>query len=483
MTGGTSTTITYTSAAGCFTTVLVTVNSIPAPINGTLIVCVGNTTTLTDATGLGTWTSSNITVDTVDLFTGVVTGINGGTSTITYMINLTGCYTTAMMTVNPLPSAITGNLSVCVGSTTQLSDAIGGGTWSISGTHATISGTGLVSGTSAGTGTVTYTSASGCFITATVTVNALPSAITGTMTVCVGLTTTLSDATTGGTWASNNTAVETIGLSSGIATGNSFGTATDTYTLGTGCYVTAIVTVNPLPAPISGTLTVCNGLTTTLTDISGAGTWVSSNTAVAPIGSTSGIVTGMAVGTATETFTLPTSCMITAVVTVNPLPLAINGTTALCALTSTTLTDVTTGGLWSSGSTGVATINPSTGLLTGVSGGTSTITYTLGTGCIATTVVTVYAVPANITGPLTVCVGSTTNLTDLTPGGLWISSIPPLATIGVSTGIATGISAGTVVITYILPSPTGCQTTWMSSLGQPGTGTNIGITNDLLRPD
>ena len=459
VTGGTSTTITYTSAAGCFTTVLVTVNSIPAPINGTLIVCVGNTTTLTDATGLGTWTSSNITVDTVDLFTGVVTGINGGTSTITYMINLTGCYTTAMMTVNPLPSAITGNLSVCVGSTTQLSDAIGGGTWSISGTHATISGTGLVSGTSAGTGTVTYTSASGCFITATVTVNALPSAITGTMTVCVGLTTTLSDATTGGTWASNNTAVETIGLSSGIATGNSFGTATDTYTLGTGCYVTAIVTVNPLPAPISGTLTVCNGLTTTLTDISGAGTWVSSNTAVAPIGSTSGIVTGMAVGTATETFTLPTSCMITAVVTVNPLPLAINGTTALCALTSTTLTDVTTGGLWSSGSTGVATINPSTGLLTGVSGGTSTITYTLGTGCIATTVVTVYAVPANITGPLTVCVGSTTNLTDLTPGGLWISSIPPLATIGVSTGIATGISAGTVVITYILPSPTGCQTT------------------------
>ncbi len=483
ITGGTSTTITYTSSAGCITTALVTVNGVPGPINGTLSICVGASTTLTDATSFGHWVSSNPGVGTIDVFTGHETGISSGTTIDTFMINATGCYVTAITTVNPLPTAILGNLNVCVGSTTQLSDLTGGGAWSISNADATIGTGGLVTGVTAGTATVTYTSASGCFVTVTVTVDPKPALITGTMTVCVGLTTTLSDATPGGTWASSNHAVATIGISSGIETGITSGTTTDTYTIAFGCYVTTVVTVNPNPSTITGILTVCAGLTTALTDASAGGTWTSSNPAVATIGSISGMVNGLVAGTTNITYTLPTGCLTTAVVTVNPLPLAINGTKELCAGTTTALTDITSGGVWSA--TGTATVDPVSGVVTGTSGGTATITYTLPTGCTTTAVVTVDAAPANITGPLVVCVGSTTDLTDATAGGFWYSSIPPLATVGSATGIVTGVSAGTVVITYILSSPSACQTTavvTVNALPLPITGVAsvcVGLTTPL----
>ena len=484
--GSTSATITYTSAAGCTTTVMVSVNDTPGPIIGTLTVCVGSTTVLTDGSFGGTWVSGSPAIDTVGFFTGISGGVSAGTSVITYAFS-TGCYTTSIMTVNPLPAAITGALGVCVGATTQLSDATGGGTWSSSNADATISGTGLVTGVTVGTSTISYTAGTGCAATAIVTVYPIPAPITGTLTVCVGLTTTLSDATTGGTWASSNTGVATIGVGSGVATGITAGTTTDTYTIAHGCHVTAVLTVDPLPAAISGSLGVCLGLTTTLTDATGGGTWTSSNSAIAPIGSSTGIVSGVAVGTAIVTYTLPTGCIKTAVMTVNPLPLGINGVKTLCAGNTTALTDTTTGGTWSSSTLGVATVDIVTGVVTGVSGGTTTITYTLSTGCIKTTVVTVNPVPANISGTLVVCVGSTTNLTDATGGGFWYSSIPPLATIGSTSGVVTGVSAGTVVITYILPSPSGCQTTAVVTINpipQPIDGSSeICVGNNTLLTD
>src|SRR4029077_15145001 len=114
----------------------------------------------------------------------------------------------------------------------------------------------------------------GCTATTVVTVNPLPSAISGTATVCVGSTTTLSDAG-GGTWTSSTSSVATVVSGTGVVTGVSSGTSTITYTLGTGCTTTTVVTVNPLPSAISGTATVCVGSTTTLSD-AGGGTWTSS---------------------------------------------------------------------------------------------------------------------------------------------------------------------------------------------------------------
>jgi hypothetical protein len=67
---------------------------------------------------------------------------------------------------------------------------------------------------------------------------------------------------------------------------------------------------------------------------------------------------------------------------------AITGTLTVNETSTTQLSNATAGGTWSSSTTTVATIGTA-GLVTGVSQGTSTITYSLGAGCEATAVVTV----------------------------------------------------------------------------------------------
>ncbi len=78
-------------------------------------------------------------------------------------------------------------------------------------------------------------------------------------------------------------------------------------------------------------------------------------------------------------------------------------------------------GVWSSSNTSVATIDPSTGVVTGVAAGTSTITYTVTIGsCSASqsTVVTVNntAAPSASASPASVCPGGTSNLNGVSAG-------------------------------------------------------------------
>ena len=63
--------------------VLVTVNATPAPITGISCVVLGQTSTLSDATPLGVWSSANTSVATVTS-SGVVSGVSAGTATINY---------------------------------------------------------------------------------------------------------------------------------------------------------------------------------------------------------------------------------------------------------------------------------------------------------------------------------------------------------------------------------------------------------------
>jgi uncharacterized protein YjdB len=268
-----------------------------------------------------------------------------------------------------------------------LSDATSGGTWTSGNTSvATVSATGVVTGVSAGTSSITYAVGTGCSVTTVVTINAGPSAISGTASVCLGSTTALTDGG-GGTWTSSNTAAATVGSGTGIVTGVSApSTATITYTLSTGCYTTTVVAVNMLPSSITGTATVCPGLTTTLSDATGGGAWSSSDTTIATVGTGTGVVTGVAGGTVTISYTLGTSCAATKVVTVNSSPSAISGTTTLCGGTTTTLTDAVAGGTWSTSNAAVASIGSSSGFLTAVSNGTAIISYTASCGFTTTTV-------------------------------------------------------------------------------------------------
>jgi len=153
------------------------------------------------------------------------------------------------------------------------------------------------------------------------------------------------------------------------------------------------VTVNAKPT-ISGTLTTCSNGTQQLT---GSGTpnattpWTSSDVTVATV-DTTGLVNGFAGGTSDITYTDNNGCFAKAAFTVNALP-TINGSSTICTAKTTQLTGSGTPAAvnpWVSSDPSVATVS-STGLVTGISGGTVTITYTDSNGCSQTTSMEVVA--------------------------------------------------------------------------------------------
>ncbi|TAG30894.1 MAG: gliding motility-associated C-terminal domain-containing protein [Sphingobacteriia bacterium] len=103
--------------------------------------------------------------------------------------------------------------------------------------------------------------------------------------------------------------------------------------------------------------------------------------------------------------------------TVNPLPIvaAITGTQQVCFQSTTPFTNTTTGGVWSSSNTTVATINTA-GLITGTQSGIATISYTVtnASGCNTTVArdITVNALPqvTAIASPALVLKGLSTQL-------------------------------------------------------------------------
>ena len=430
---------------GCFATTIATVNTAASPITpSTATVCTGATVNLTDATSGGTWsaTNGNATVSA----SGVVTGVNAGTVTISYIIG--ACFSTATVTVNPGAAAITPAVAtVCLGSTTNLTDATGGGVWSSSNTGvATVSGTGVVTGAGIGTATISYTIGA-CSATDVVTVNSAPVAITPAAGItCIGSTISFSDATSGGVWSSANTGIATVG-GTGIVTGTGSGITTISYAIGS-CFATATVSVTPAVAAITPTpATICLGGSLLLNDATVGGTWTSSNAGVATI-SAGGLVTSVGVGTTTISY-ITAGCSVTTVVTVNNAPSAITPAGAtVCTGATVNLTDATSGGVWSA-SNGNANVG-GTGIVTGVAVGTTTISYTIGT-CIVTAVVTVNAGVAAISpSSINLCIGNTATVSDAVAGGAWSSSNGN-ATVSAG-GLVTAVASGTSVISYTLGS-------------------------------
>lgn len=444
----------YYTVAGCSATRTLTVTATSGsilPISGSASTCVGASTLFTDATPGGTWSSSSPSIASVTS-TGLVTGMSAGTATITYTVG--SGFVTKSITVYT-SATISGTALICVGGTSTLTGSPAGGTWTSSNTAiATVgSSSGVVTGVAAGTATIYYIS-SGCSTYRVVTVTPLPAAISGIATTTVGGTSTLSDATAGGTWSSSNTSIATIS-STGVVTGISAGSCTITYTLPSGCFRTITFSVTPGTVSIgviNGPSTVCVGTTITLTDTTAGGTWSSSNPSVATVSST-GVVTGISAGSATITYTVGSS-FVTKLITVTSSA-SISGPSTVCVGNTISLAGSPAGGTWTSSAPTMASVT-STGLVSGLAAGVVTITYTAG-GCTATKLITVSPAPAAISGTATTSIGSTSTLTDATPGGTWTSSNTSIATVGVSTGIVTGVASGICTITYTLPS--GCYRT------------------------
>ncbi len=436
--------ISYTSA-GCSAVAVVTVNAVPAAIGGPSGVCAGSSITLTDGVSGGNWstTGTNITLGSTP---GSVTGVTVGGAVVTYALGI--CAVSKTISVNPVP-ALSGPSGVCVGDNITLLPTITGGTWVSSATGtATVSSGGSVHGVIPGVATITYSLPTGCSTTNVVTVNSIPTAISGTPAVCVNGTTALGNGAGGGVWSIAPTTTATINISSGVVTGIVAGPAIVTYSLGTGCTVTAPITVNPLPAVPGGILQVCEGLTTNVHDATLPGIWGSSTPAFATVDPSSGLVTASSAGVDTITYTIATGCSSYALLTVNPLPPAITIAGYVCIGLTTHFSDAVTGGKWSTTTPAFATVDSTTGIVTGVSSSTPVITYTLPTGCITTIMATVNAVAPTISGLPIVCQGLMTTLSDSLTGGVWTSSDYTIASVGAGAGIVTGVSSGVAVISY-----------------------------------
>jgi hypothetical protein len=444
-------------------------------INGDTVICAGFTTSYADSTMGGSWSSSNITIATVGS-TGIVTGIVPGVDTISY--NVFGMSTFKTITINPLPAAgtITGASSVCVAATTTLTDVTAGGIWSSSNTTATVS-TGVVTGVTAGTDTIRYTVTNTCgtaIASKTITINPLPSAgtITGSSSVCIGATTTLTDGTTGGVWSSGSRAT----VLGGVVTGVSSGVDTIKYAVTNVCgTATAIktITVNPLPVAgsILGASSVCVGAATTLTDGTTGGIWSSGSRATV----LSGVATGVSSGLDTIRYAVTNLCgTATAIktITINPLPIAgsISGASSVCVGATITLTDGITGGIWSS-SNSLASV--SGGSILGAAAGLDTIRYAVTNICgtaIATKTITINPLPfaGSISGASSVCVSAATTLTDGITGGIWSSgSLATIGSAGSLSGVVTGVTSGMDTINYAVTNVCGTAVTTKTIIINP----------------
>src|SRR5262249_29511572 len=145
-----------------------------------------------------TLVSSDPSVADFDPANGKIAGIATGAATVSLFDPVTGCLIASRditVTATTLIGPISGNVMVCAGSSTTLSDPIGGGIWSSSNTAiASVNSSASVRGVAAGSTVISY-SRPGATCTLPFTVNSLPLPATGPTAVCPGDTITLTSHT------------------------------------------------------------------------------------------------------------------------------------------------------------------------------------------------------------------------------------------------------------------------------------------------
>jgi hypothetical protein len=385
--------------------------SLGLTIDGIASICSGQSTTLTANSGglppfTYVWntsaTTQSITTSSAGTYTVTVTGSGGCTGSTSKIIQVG---TTPTVT-------ITGDNTVCAGNSTTLT-ASGATTylWSVSTTATSPSI--VVSPTVTTTYSVTGTT-SGCSTTTTfpVTVTAgISASVSGTNTICNGQNTTFTASPSGAvyTWSGPSGFSGTTQ----VVTPTTAGTYNVTVTASSGCTgsSTRTLTVNPKPTvSVSGTNNICTGQSTILT-ASGANTYAwntgatTSVLTVSPITNTTYTVIGTNTFGCTGSTTYP--------ITVSSgVSASISGVNSVCTGQSTTYT--ASGGVFYSWNTGATTDAISVS-----SAGTYTVTVVGSNGCTtaASKTLTVNPPPSStITGPTSICSGSTTTYS--APAGL-----------------------------------------------------------------
>ncbi|MBL0191241.1 MAG: hypothetical protein IPQ18_07835 [Saprospiraceae bacterium] len=377
-------TVSVTNAEGCISAKEVTVVLYPAVtavITGNLTICDGTSTVLTASGGVSsTWstseTTADITVTTAGLYEVIVTSADGCTS-------ITG----VTVVVNPLPSALATNATVCPGATGDLI-ASGGVSylWSDASTSATLTTS------TVGVYAVTVTDINGCTSSTTAELVNFPGAVAlaTNATVCPGATGDLIasggvsylwiDASTSATLTTSTVAVYTV-------------TVTDI----NGCTssTTAELVNFPGAVALATNATVCPGATGDLV-ASGGVSYLWSDA------STSATLTTSTVAVYTVTVTDINGCTSSTTAELVNFPGAVASATSSTVCTGFDGTMTASGGVsyaWSNGP--ITDIN-----ITNVAG-TYEVTVTDINGCISTTTATLTinsSAPAAVSN-VTVCTG------------------------------------------------------------------------------
>ncbi len=320
----------------------------------------------------------------------------------------------------------------------------------------------------------------------TITVACIPGTAGPGIALCVGDTGTVTASQPSGVWSSSNHD-DSIGAASGIVTAltniyhtNAANAGIDTaiYTMGPGCSVYSIVTVNPLPPAVGGIPPSfpCVGQNSSLTD-GLPGKWMSIDTAVATIDSNTGVLTGVAPGLDSVVFTATgTGCQITSPgfnIYPVPGPITTAGAFAVCAGGAITLSDTTgilyTGAGWGfTPSSGSIVVTPTPGSPTPITvsvnatapAGTISVLFSYGGHCLSYATITVNPLPA-LSGPNVACIGHTAQETAIPPGGTWSSApVGAIGSIGSASGIVTPLlTSGSAAITVTYVDLFGCVKT------------------------
>ncbi|AEA44924.1 FG-GAP repeat protein [Fluviicola taffensis DSM 16823] len=332
--------VTVTDGNGCVSppspTTVVTVNPIPAaPVisaNGPTSFCNGGSVMLSSSFGTGNlWnggsTSPSITVSTNGTYTVTHTDVNGCVSPQSAPINVTVFATPAA----PIITA-SGPTTFCAGgSVTLTSSATSGNSWSNS------LQTQDITVTTGGVHSVIFIDGNGCAspsslpVVVTVFSNPPAPSITagGATTICQGSFVTLTSSATSGNEWSNGPLTQNINATVS-------GTYTVTFTNGNGCSATSspitvtVIPVSPIPTiSASGSTTICEGSSVTLTSSDPNSTWSTGATTQSIVVSTSGPIT--VTGNQTSCPSQPSAAV---VVNVNPAPAAPvitpSGSTTIC---------------------------------------------------------------------------------------------------------------------------------------------------------
>ena len=460
------------NTTGCFSPNVLKLRVFPTPtvtITGEDDLCLGETTSVSASTG-GTFTCNEHSVAVVDNF-GHITTLGSGIFYITFYPSTGNCSVeVGPFTVHDLPQIqLSGEDTICVGTSTNLLPN-SGGTWESSNISiATISNTGVVTGNQQGTVFGIFTDATtGCESEQSVDiiVEPKPSAkIQGDNIICQGETTQLSPST-GGSWTSQNNNVATIS-SSGLVTGNNQGLTKFIFTSDAGCSsnASAPVIVNSKPDIQLPQSVLCLGETLQLQPAQN-GNWISSDTSVATVnmsGQVSGITSGFANFSFEDTNTGCTSDPSEFLEIAEKPSITLIGNDSIC-IGGQTFINASENGTFISLDESIATIDEF-GTVTGISNGWVSIDFIdAANGCNAQNTIEIYVNQGEdvvFTGETKLCIGENSQLLT-NSGGNWYSTNTSVAVID-DTGFITAITQGSAQF-YFVNSSTGCISNYSSPL-------------------